>query len=94
MTLRAQAFIATIGSDSRPIEYLVNDVGYLKSVSLLDHTIEDYRKYLDPSMYFQPRIRNASKRKVGCEDEENHSAFSGAFFDMSMGYSRNVCQYL
>lgn len=40
-------FISKIDSDSRSIKYLVNAAGYFNPVSFLDHTLQDYKKYMD-----------------------------------------------
>lgn len=40
------AFIATIDNDSRHIQYLVNSAGVFRPTPFLDHTKQDYDKYM------------------------------------------------
>ncbi len=42
-----QRVMAFAGDHSRPIKYLVNAAGYFKPTSFLDHTPEDYNRYLN-----------------------------------------------
>lgn len=42
-----ETFVQSIANDMRPIRYLVNAAGYFKPVPFLDHTLSDYRAYMD-----------------------------------------------
>lgn len=62
-----QAFISKIDSDSRAIKYLINAAGYFKPVSFLDHTLEDYRKYMDlnEAVFFVTQAVTKNMKKNG-----------------------------
>ncbi len=63
-----QAFISKIDRDSRAIRYLVNAAGYFNPVSFLDHTLEDYRKYMDLNeaiFFITQAVANNMKKNGG-----------------------------
>jgi len=45
-------FVQQIENDQRHIKYLVNAAGYFKPTTFLEHTLEDYRAYMDVNESF------------------------------------------
>lgn len=64
------AYAKKIEGDDRRIKYLVNAAGYFNPVPFLEHSLEDYKAYMDinEAMFFlsQAAARNMKKSGGGC----------------------------